>query len=419
MNNPFLHDFPIEINTLPSRQTILRPIWSRINTGQSVLIVSEPWMKKGKLLSYIASVKDNFQSEWDLLFSFIDISTLGDDITVADFWKIVKESLVQPTNSPNIKETILEKISLSNDEFDTIQIERLFEQFSKNHIRLVLLIDEFNLLTQHHSLRTAKMFGTLRYFATDKYDCFVIVGASRNGALELFNATKDINGNGSPFYNYFSEIRLSVLSQRDMSILLGDYLSKQDKLFAMSVSGGHPYILQIVSSLLWELKPDRYKNPLERYKEIGNILSEKTRAFYESSWSYWSNDIQKTLISIAIFQIPDFVENYRFRNNDIFQKLPEIRYLLSIGIIEKSSEKEKSYKVSQGAFLWWITEKIEQLARPETELKEWLQEKQKVGILFTNQDIEFAGKAATYIGKVLDKGVLTLIESYAKASLIK
>jgi len=190
MNNPFLHDFPIDTNTLPSRQRILRQVWEAINTnsGQSILIVSETWMKKGKFLSYIPSTIDNYKSKWNLIFSFIDVSTLGDDIAVEDFWRIVSESLIQQIAALNAKESFLEKIVLPEGDFTTIKYQHLFKQFSKNHIRLVLLIDEFNLLTQHPSLKTSEMFGTLRHIAT-AFDSLVIVGASRYGLLELFNAT--------------------------------------------------------------------------------------------------------------------------------------------------------------------------------------------------------------------------------------
>jgi hypothetical protein len=158
------------------------------------------------------------------------------------------------------------------NQFGAYVLERLLAQMRQSGWRLVLLLDEFDVLLHHPTLHRAEFFGSLRSLASRSEGALAVVLASRR-PLEILNKeTQELSRTGSPFFNIFSELVLGPWPGEAIDQFLGwagDRFSNADHRFVMAVAGGHPYLLQAAASALWEAYEDRGLDAQGRWREAG------------------------------------------------------------------------------------------------------------------------------------------------------
>lgn len=286
--NPFFHGNPVPPNQLIGREKELRRIMGRIvNQGQSTAITGLPRSGKTSILEYLkAPAAPDFYGDWanQLIFSYVDAFALGGQCAPVQFWtqalkpleEYLEEYIVTHSPAPALAEAYK---TCQQNNFSTSSLERLIAQVRQAGLRLVLMIDGFDILLHYANLNNPEFFGSLRSIASRSKGGLALVITGNASLSQLHEATKQFNSTGSPYFNFMDEITLGPLSEADIDTLLhqGDaYFTEDDRRFIKKLAGGHPYPLQLASSILWEeYEHGDDKEPLERQQRVEQAFHNK------------------------------------------------------------------------------------------------------------------------------------------------
>ena len=226
-NHNFLYGNPVIPERFIGRRREIRHIVGRIiKSGQSTAIVGEPRSGKTSLLDYIAASQhcESLYGELceRLHFSYLDAHTLGSGFTQAQFWEYALRPIEQAWVSPMPDSSIAKAYRVCKyNAFSTFVLERLFKQLAASEQRLVLLLDEFDVLLHHPILNCAEFFGSLRALTSRSRGALALVLASRRSLSTLNDDTQGFSRGGSPYFNFLSEITLGPFTDKDVAALLG------------------------------------------------------------------------------------------------------------------------------------------------------------------------------------------------------
>ena len=426
MNNPFFYGTPVDKKQFFNRRKILRTVVNRlVNRGQSTAIIGEPRLGKSSLLMYL-SEPDNYENLYGkhnqkIFFSLIDIQMLGGEFTQAHFWEEALAPIAEEITQNNLSDSVAKHYNICQaNNFGTFTLEKLFQQINKDKLRLVLLIDEFDLILHHPILNSAEFFGSLRALASRSRGALAVVISSRQSLTTLNKETQKFNPTGSPYFNIFAEANLEAFPKKDIKELLnlaGDHFHEKDKQFIISVAGGHPYLLQATASAMWEEKEGNDIDEHRRYLTVGQRLYQETKSHYSDTWNFWPPATRKAVTAIALTQMPHLLKHRDFLTSAFLKDLPnfapEINDLKTIGLVAEDEKIPGGYRLTQGAMLWWLADELLRNVRDDKPFEQWLRNQEMVGLL-TKQEIDNLAKAAKFLGGLLNKGAVTLIEAYAK-----
>ncbi|MBN2393168.1 MAG: AAA-like domain-containing protein [Anaerolineae bacterium] len=307
MISPFFYGNPVPHDQFFGRGREVRRIVGRIASGQSTAIVGEPRVGKTSLLIYLAAPKRRGalygESATNLIFSFVDIHTLGGSFNQAQFWSCALEPLAA---------VIAQEIGLKatharcvENQFGGFVLGQFFTHLGRAGHRLVLLLDEFDALLHHPILNNAEFFGSLRSVASRSQGLTLVV-ASRRTLTNLNADAFAFSQGGSPYFNFFSEVVLGPLTQRDTDALLdraGDRFSTDDRRFVADIAGGHPYLVQVAASALWEARQDDDTALTTRRLEVAESLCNEVAHTLDATWRAWSPAMQQVFGSVAAMHL--------------------------------------------------------------------------------------------------------------------
>lgn len=251
ISNPFFYGNPVPPDQFIGRRRELRRITNRIvNQGQSTAVVGEPRSGKTSLLDYLAAPETRklySASGKRLVFSYLDAEMLGGQFRQAQFWEVALRPLHERAITPNPDSPLAQAYQMCQEnDFGCFVLERLFAQMELTVWRLVLMLDEFDVLLHHPILNSAEFFGSLRSLASRSRGALALVIASRRPLTSLNEDTQQFSRTGSPYFNFLNEITLGPWPDKDVAELLrraGDRFRRDDRRFIAEVSGGHPYLL--------------------------------------------------------------------------------------------------------------------------------------------------------------------------------
>jgi len=425
MNNPFFYGSIVEPTQFLNRRKPLRRTISRIlNQGQSTAIVGEPRMGKSSLLDYLIfpqNLKDLYGKDADrFFFNLIDVQMLGGQISQAQFWEKALEPIAQGIIQQNPGTSLAQHYEIcQQNHFGTFTLEKFLKQLRQDDWRLILLLDEFDLLLHHPVLNSAEFFGSLRALASRSRGALAVVTASRQSLTTLNIDTQEFNPTGSPYFNIFAEVNLESFTNKDIEKLLnraGSHFSVEDKKFIKLVAGGHPYLLQVAASAMWEEKNN--ESPQEYHLAVGKRLYRETKFHFSDTWQFWAPEIRKAVTAIALIQVPDLLDTRDFLTSEFIHSLPdfapEIDYLKTIGLVIQDEQVLGEYRITQAALLFWLTDELLRIVRDDTPFEQWVERQQFVGLL-TKNEINHMSKAAQFVNGLLQHGATTLIEALAKS----
>lgn len=206
-----------------------------------------------------------------------------------------------------------------------------------------------------------------------------------------------------------------------MELLLkpfGDLLTESDRAFIVNTSGGNPFLFQTTAAVIWETQPIQEANSEQRRLTVGKQLYRESQHYFSDLWRGWSNDVRKAVTSVALLQAPYILKNRDFDVRDLSKNLsnysPELVDLTYQGILSHDVNVPGGFKILQGALLWWMADELIRTIRDDEQFKEWLADRQLVGGVFTKNELGILTKSARFVGQLLEKGSITLIEAYAK-----
>ena len=297
-SNPFTFGNPIkEPGRFYGRKAEIRQIINRLlsSAHESTSIVGERRIGKTSLLSYLSnpSVAVGLGLEPDkFCMVYVDFQGLT-DITPQRFWQRVLGKMAHSVCDKSMQ-TACMKLS-QQAEFDLFDLEDLFESISNQNLTTVLLMDEFEYVTQNPNFK-GDFFGGLRSLAI--HHRVALVPATRRELVELCYS-EEIKG--SPFFNIFVNVVLRPFTRQEVDSLLigytGDGLSSAEKDFVWNLGGGYPQFLQTAGYYLLEGKSQGLAGE-ELTENVSGNFYQQADSHYSYMWSHCSESEKITLLII-------------------------------------------------------------------------------------------------------------------------
>ncbi len=385
MSNPFFYGNPVPPDQFLDRRRELRRIAGRIvNRGQSSAIVGELDSGKTSLLLYLSAPETRTklygESEERLLFSYMDAQTLGGEFSQAQFWEHGLRPLHEQVIAPNPDSPLAQAYQMCREnEFGCFVLERLFAQMGPTGWRLVLMLDEFDLLLYHPVLNCAEFFGSLRSLASRSRGALALVIASRRSLASLNKDTQQFSRTGSPYFNFFAEIVLGMLPNEYVTELLrraGDRFTAEDRRFIKEVTGGHPYLVQVAASALWEVYEEGEGDSSRRRQHTRQSLYDEAAQTLDDVWRLWPSETRRALTAVALVHInaleerEKLLEKHKFDVQQLVREIddfdPELRSLEKQGFVAQDEAIPGGWRVRPQVLLWWLVDELVRMARSET-----------------------------------------------------
>ena len=299
--NPFTFGNPIRDPTrFYGREEEIRQIVNRLRSSahESTSIVGERRIGKTSLLKYLdnTDVATNLGLPPDeYCMVYIDFQGLT-DITPQRFWDRVlhkmERSICLPDLAPEIQQV------RKQDTFDLFDLEDLFEVIGDAGLTTVLLMDEFEYVTQNPNFGP-DFFGGLRTLAI--HQNLPLVTATRRELVDLCHS-EEIKG--SPFFNIFANVVLRPFSRQDVYELLDGYLAETDLTFSLrekelviGLGGGYPFFTQMAGHYLVEAKQKGLKGAAFLQDVVANFDAQSDSHF-TYMWSHSSESEKITLLAV-------------------------------------------------------------------------------------------------------------------------
>jgi hypothetical protein len=427
MSNPFFYGNPVSPDQFINRRRELRRIVGRIvNQGQSTAVVGEPRSGKTSLLDYLAAPEARklySGCEKRLVFSYLDAQTLGGKFSQAQFWEHVLRPLHERAVAPDPDSPLAQAYQMSREnDFGCFVLERLLAQMELTVWRLVLILDEFDVLLHHPILNCAEFFGGLRSLASRSRGALALVIASRRPLTSLNEATQQFSRTGSPYFNFLDEITLGPWPDKDVAELLrraGDRFTTDDRRFIAEVAGGHPYLLQVAAYELWEAYEEGERDPNRRRQQAGQKLYNEAALTLGDIWRLWSPATRRAFTAVALAHIPRLLKQHQFYVKRLIRDLrdlgPELQSLNKPGLGAEDEAIPGGWRVRPQAVLWWLADELVRTVRDEPSFEEWLR-KQEWEDLLTRGEKQELDKGVRAVVGLLKDGVATLIKAAAKGA---
>lgn len=244
IENPYFHRGPIrKPEHFFGRTQEVANTLSLLRNNQSVSIVGPRRIGKTSLLlhmSHPAVTSQHGLSPTEHLFIFIDCEGLS-HLDQAGFYRVILEETVDQLLDRGLA------VEIEIPETPTYrQFERALRQLNRQGLKLIYLLDEFELMSENQNL-DADFFSGLRGLTARHDVCYVT--ASQAHLLELSYAEGVL---GSPFFNIFAVQHLGLFSQEEARQLIqqpalaagvpfSDTLSE----FILDLAGPQPMFLNI------------------------------------------------------------------------------------------------------------------------------------------------------------------------------
>jgi len=254
--NPFTFGNPIrEPGRFIGRQEELRQVVNRLlsSAHESTSIVGERRIGKTSLLLHLADKAAAAQlglvpERFCLIY--IDFQGLV-DITPQRFWSRVLTRMARSISDPNLKSQI--EALQKEDTIELFDLEDLCEAITEAGLCVVLLLDEFEYVTQNPNFK-ADFFGGLRALAI--HHNIPLIPATRRELIDLCHS-EEIKG--SPFFNIFANIIMRLFKPAEVDQLLDRYIAgsgismgDREHQLVWHLGGGQPLFTQVAGYYLFE-----------------------------------------------------------------------------------------------------------------------------------------------------------------------
>ncbi len=401
--NPFLYGSPVPPTRFVGRQDIVKTLFARLYNGESTALIGEPHSGKTSLLRYIADeeVRERWlsgASAWHF-FTDVDCHLLSRDFAPADFWRQALAALPHAMQNDTITR---QWQMVSDNRFGSFMLEGLFRQLAKSDWRVVLLIDEFDILL-HHLKFNAEFFGALRSLAT-RTNALSLVLAGRTPIAQMNKRGQELNPFGSPFFNNIIEMRLQPFSPDESREVVeaglagtGVEFAPHHYQFINILAGRHPFLVQVAASALFDATLE-VKNHDVFYLAAAKLFHDRAEAHYDDLWRSLSPTEQTALVILALGELQGRIDGREFNTGD-FGRMewygPELARLHEWGMVEQVDRRvalagltlwqSARWRVASRGLVWWLADTVIAGARQTISFEAWLQDKESRGFLTRDQ----------------------------------
>ena len=306
--------------------------------------------------------------------------------------------------------------------FSTFTLERLLARMQNEGWQMVLLLDEFDALLYHPTLKRTEFYGGLRSLASHYGAALTLVIASRQPLSELNQRTQEYTRGGSPFFNFAPEIPLKPFEREDALALLDrarDRFTREEQEWLLNLTGGFPHLLQIAGDVLWHAYEDG-QDAAERRRTTYQTLFRAADAGMRDIWHHWTPDMRKAFAIVALDMLQGKLGRRAFDVKPLrraLQDLPRaLRLLEERGYLRKA-DTENGYTITAGVMIGWVVEEMLRLLGSGEALTSTLAREEWLGPLKRGEK-EALEKAIRGLGNIA-KGAQGLIETLIKLLLPK
>jgi len=381
--NPFTYGNPIrDPGRFIGRQEDLRQVVNRLlsSAHESTSIVGERRIGKTSLLMHLAdkSAAKLLGLEPDrFCLIYIDFQGLV-DITPPRFWGRVITRMGRTITDPNLRARI-EALQKDNT-YELFDLEDLCEAITEAGLCVVLLLDEFEYVTQNPNFG-ADFFGGLRALAI--HHNLPLVTATRRELIDLCHS-EEIKG--SPFFNIFANIVLRLFKQAEVNELLESYthasgvtFSSHEHDLAWRLGGGHPLFTQIAGYYLFDgLQQALLSDKLDKWVTVQ--FEQQVAPHFSYLWGRCTESEKITLIStIMLCRSKPGKKDLPFMER-LVKLYPraamDAEHLIKRGLLREQNGDSGCYALLSSSLEGWILR--EMAAGPDEEasqvsVTEWLQ----------------------------------------------
>ena len=388
--NPFTFGNPIrDPNRFYGRRQELRQIVNRLlsSAHESTSIVGERRIGKTSLLTYFSDprVAESFGLTPDkYCLVYVDFQGLT-DITPQRFWQRVLGKMTQSICDQDLKAAI-ETLS-QQAQFDLFDLEDAFEKSQRRGLTHVLLLDEFEYVTQNPNF-TPDFFGGLRALAI--HHGVALIPATRRDLMDLCHS-EEIKG--SPFFNIFANVVLRPFSHAEVNELIDGYthdltfpLSPSERQMVLELGGGYPFFVQMAGYYLFEGKTQGLESDgLREY--VVTSFDQQAEGHFSYLWTHCSDSERIALLILLTFSlrsashktVPNLENLARIRP----RAYKDMASLTKRGIVDETGG---NYKLFSSSFAGWIRQEIQaatEVGQEPIKVEEWVRSKssEKLGNL--------------------------------------
>jgi len=369
--NPFFYSNPVSCDQLIGCEKALRTIVGRIlNRGQSSAITGSPRSGKTSMLECLQDSEHRNtlygDSAAQLIFSYVHIARLGKQVNEAQFWEYALKPLQDRIANETESSLFKAYENCRQTAFDSYALEKLIEQIKQADWQLVLLLDRFDSILLHPMLNSPALFSHLRSLSSLSKGALTLVTTENRSLHQLNQDIKAWFELTSPLGNIFEEIVLGSLDDSDIDKLLsqgGKYFSNDDCRFLKEMAGGHPYLLQVAASILW----NAYKNgdeqkATQRQQQTKQECYNRVEETLNEIWLSWTDEMREALTYVAQLQIETLPTPPKKRpsinevelTNRLSELEPQLKELKKYGFV--ISDENANWRVYPSIFLHFVAE---------------------------------------------------------------
>lgn len=301
--NPFTFGNPIKDSAHFYGRTVeLRQITNRLlsSAHESTSIIGERRIGKTSLLYHLANTESSAKlglTPDKFCLVYVDFQGLT-DITPIRFWQRVLKKMSRSICDASLKPSI-EKL-LEHNEFDLFDLEDLFQESQDKGLTIVLLMDEFEYVTENPNFKS-DFFGGLRALAI--HHGVAVVPATRRELVDLCHSDEI---KGSPFFNIFANVVLRPFNRVEVNELLDGYtrknefaLTPQEKDFIWELGGGYPIFVQMAGHYLLDGRAQGLSGDALTKFAVTNF-DQQADSHYTYLWSHCSESEKITLLMLLM-----------------------------------------------------------------------------------------------------------------------
>lgn len=303
--NPFTFGNPIKDPArFYGREADIRQITNRLlsSAHESTSIIGERRIGKTSLLYHLSNPEVGAKlglTPDKFCLVYVDFQGLT-DITPVRFWQRVLIKMSRSICEESLKPAI-EELG-KQESFDLFDLEDLFEASQDKGLTIVLMLDEFEHVTQNPNFK-GDFFGGLRALAI--HHGVALLPATRRELVDLCHSDEI---KGSPFFNIFANVVLRPFPIQDAASLVDGYLSSlegtfspDEREFILRLGGGQPFFLQIAGHYLVDAKTQGLSaRPL--FERAVADFDQQADPHFSYLWGHCTESERITLLGILALQ---------------------------------------------------------------------------------------------------------------------
>jgi AAA+ ATPase superfamily predicted ATPase len=369
------------------RDRELRRIAARIITGQSTIITGSQRSGKTSVLQGLIVSPNEERAKTlygdqvnQLIFSYLD-AFKATEFDRIQFWQSVLKPLKERIITQETDTPLSQAYQTCQDnQFKTDKLENLIAQVKQANWQLILLIDEFDKLLDNPILtkNQGEFFANLRALlvSPDSQGALVLVMTTSLSRSQL-NIQAPKNSYGSPYFNIVDEIVLGALPESKVDELLNQgkpYFTDEHCRFIKDIAGGHPYLLQVAASILWEVQEAGNENEQQHMKDMFYSKVEDTLT---DIWKTWDKERQSIFISVALMQLENLGIKFpkevdlKSISKSLSHQISSLIALEINGFLRRDNKMRGGWRLSPNIFLLFIMSRLKPEYREKCSNRTW------------------------------------------------